>query len=143
MISKHAVWADRMWIGGILERLKRRWLSPPAGVPLAYWRSITWFRHGVILGAGLCICVMIHYFVTGLVSKVPVLFFGLYWPVYWITSRRLLSKMRKRVRDLDLMMCPECGYCVRELGDSYRCSECGTQGTIEGTRAVWSNWLGE
>lgn len=57
--------------------------------------------------------------------------------IWWF---RAVSRLSKRVRETDGLLCPNCGYDLRDRGDPEQCSECGLRVTDERAVQAWRHW---
>jgi len=60
---------------------------------------------------------------------------AIFVPTCWLAIAE--SRLRRRLRENNYCLCPQCGHSLVGLDESGQCPECGRAFVLEGTREIW------
>jgi len=107
------------------------------------WRKIrrhisrhNWVRHTLV---GVALGVVLYFGIGELLRFVPVsantgeniqiglVTYAAVLSIVWLERKKVREALRRRLIEIGVPVCMECGYCLRGLpGETERCPECGT-----------------
>jgi hypothetical protein len=114
--------------------------APPECVPRAYWDEIAWFRLSIRVLAVFAVALVGFYVITRRWQVPGLVFYWLFFPYYLVAPAVLRRRMRRKLAGNDFLLCPRCGYDLRQLVGE-RCPECGGPAKPDEVKAVWLRWL--
>jgi hypothetical protein len=60
-----------------------------------------------------------------------------------VLLRRGLRTFLRRLKECNCLICPDCGYLLRDLPEEYACPECGRKYTHRELADYWRVWINE